>query len=134
MCKLGSDARFVSHLLDEFEFDMNYQDSAGLSGLHHACALGKTEFATVLLDHHSAIDQDLFDDEGWTPLMHAVKSEQVETVAQCLNHGCNPLFENGDQMCAMRIAENLPHQEKSLAIKILIEDAIHNWVQHLEGD
>ena len=133
VCKFGNDAKFIRLLVEEFDFDINYQDSAGLTGLHHACGLGNTEFVSILLDQNN-IDQDLFDKKGWTPLMHAVTSEQIETVAECLTHGCNPLLENGEQMCAMRIANNLPHIEKSLAIKVLIEDAIHSWVQNLGAD
>ena len=133
VCKFGNDAKFIRLLVEEFDFDINYEDSAGLSGLHHACGLGKTEFVSILLDHTN-IDQDLFDKKGWTPLMYAVTSEQIETVAECLTHGCNPLLENGEQMCAMRIANNLPHIEKSLAIRVLIEDAIHSWVQNLGAE
>jgi|LauGreDrversion4_2_1035121.scaffolds.fasta_scaffold262756_1 hypothetical protein len=34
----------------DFDFDINYTDSKGMSGLHYVCSQGKTQYAKTLLE------------------------------------------------------------------------------------
>jgi hypothetical protein len=53
--------------------------------------------------------------------MHAVNSECIELVVLCLNHACNPLLQNADGNCALRIACNSAHEDIKNVITILLE-------------
>lgn len=107
-------------VLENFELDINHTDSSGRSALHHACRLGKTDYIKILLEHEG-IDRDLFDKKGRTPLMYAVKSEDVGAILYCVEHCLNPLLQNAQKMDAKIIASKLNHTEKSALIVAVLD-------------
>ena len=61
---------------------------------------------------------------GMTPLMYAVESGEVETVATCLNSSCNPFAQNGFGETAKDLANKFSATQGGHSIVGLIEEAI----------
>jgi ankyrin repeat protein len=63
-------------------------NSKGMTALHQAAAVGRTDSCEVLLRSNSSLVH-AEDVDGYTALMHAVRSGSVETVMVLQKHGAD---------------------------------------------
>jgi ankyrin repeat protein len=68
------------------------QPIEGLNITHHAAALGDTEALSLLFQNRFEVEQ--MDQDGFTPLVHAVENNQLESVKLLLNLGAKVIYSN----------------------------------------
>lgn len=66
---------------------VNYQDRLGMTPLHWASAMGKSNIVTLLLDHGASVH--IQKKNGWTPLHTATFSNHRHVVTLLLLHGAH---------------------------------------------
>ena len=90
-------------LARECEKQINQTDNSGRTALHYACQAGNAENVKVIIAQPNVM-KDARTNGGYTPLMMAVRSGDLNTVVACLNKGCNPFLENGLRETALTMS------------------------------
>jgi TonB family protein len=67
-------------------------------------AAGRDDAVRRLLEENKEVDIGVRDDDGWTPLMHAVRGGHEKTVEVLLEHGANVHSESNDGGTALHVA------------------------------
>lgn len=86
--------------------DMNLPDAYGGTPLLSACAKGKFELASLLIENGANVNQA--DKNGWTPLLNAVSAESLETAELLLASGArvNALNKYGESALLKAVFRN----------------------------
>ena len=95
--------KLVQKALVSQKKELELTDTTGKTPLHHACAIGFSDIASLLID--AGADVNVQDNTGSTPLMLAVMPKaprpnesitqvQFEIVKQLLDHGADPAKKN----------------------------------------
>jgi len=79
-------------------------------------AAGRADQIQKLLDENKEVDIGVRDDNGWTPLMHAVRGGHQKTVEVLLEHGANVHSENNLGGTALHIAAEQGYAEIAEAL------------------
>ena len=79
-------------------------------------ATGRDDAVRKLLDENEDADIGVRDDDGWTPLMHAVRGGHEKTVEVLIEHGANVHSENNHGGTALHLAAEYDHSEIAEAL------------------
>jgi hypothetical protein len=105
--------------------DVNHRGKDKMTPLHEVCTRGQVSLVEFLIDQPMC-DLNLFDSEGNTPLMCAVRSGNAQCVLKLLNACANPFLVDAKDMSALDIAETIGGNAH-IIIETLIEEAIEGW-------
>ena len=114
----------VLQLILDAQPDFLLVDLSGRTALHFACAAGSHKKIAALIKHVKSIWEASESQKyinartsgGNTPLMLAVQSGDIHSIAGCINAGCNPFLENGLRERPLDLAKQYP--EPKLGVKI----------------
>ncbi|KAH6953905.1 ankyrin repeat-containing domain protein [Ilyonectria sp. MPI-CAGE-AT-0026] len=101
--------------------DPTIADNQGRTLVHFAVGRGD---AAKILDSLDKIDIDLdrADDDGYTPFLHAVQSDQVDLAEYFLQHGADPLAKTASGLTALQLAASYgPPRMLELLVKTGID-------------
>ena len=103
------------------------KDTSGRNALHMACLSGCPEKVQYLLD--LGFDKDSKSNGDQSPLMFAVMSSNIDTVATCLQAGMNPFAQNSLGQTAKDIAKSYPKKQNFQGQLIKIGDLLDKVIQ-----
>jgi len=89
--------------------------------LHYACASGNETIAIVLLNSGANVNAKTND--GWTPLLKAVKSKQIEIVKQLIHFHADPnvIINNPSSPYDKKSAKDIAKENGSMDIIDILE-------------
>lgn len=99
------DVDIVRGILESEHVDVNYQDREGQTALVRLCgSLANVRTMIEVLVHHYGADPDLADNNGKTPLHHAVTSNTYDAVLALLDCGASVEEVDSEERTALHLA------------------------------
>lgn len=101
---LAKNSDVVDALLADRRLDINTADTQGRSALIYAAWDGNLDYVRQIADLRPDVDFNQVDNDGYPPLMRAVKNGNRDIIEFLLLRGANPLQRNYDNLHSLYLA------------------------------